>query len=144
MKRLLIISCSARKLKKKRTTAIDLYRGVFFQVLKKALLVPEIEASTDILIISAKYGLLSCTSRVAYYEQRLNYETNKALKPVITDAFAQVFAANTYENIFVNLGKDYVQLISDVPELDSATYAHGGSGMRCQQLKQWLHFPHRA
>jgi cytoplasmic iron level regulating protein YaaA (DUF328/UPF0246 family) len=142
MKRLLLLSCSSRKLKAENTTAIQLYTGVFFQVLKKALLVPEIQTTTDILIISAKYGLLAPESSVEFYEQRLDKRTKEILKPAVATGLTSKLASSTYKDIFVNLGRDYLELISGVPELAKATYAGGGIGKRCQQLKQWLYLPH--
>lgn len=54
-KYLLILSCSKTKKNIDRTPAIELYDGMYYKVLKKNY---PTNANLDILILSAKYGLI--------------------------------------------------------------------------------------
>jgi cytoplasmic iron level regulating protein YaaA (DUF328/UPF0246 family) len=60
MPRLLILACSARKrLDRSALPAIERYDGVNFRILKKLQREHAFPHDLDVLILSAKYGLLS-------------------------------------------------------------------------------------
>lgn len=140
--RLLILSCSQRKRRCNSTVeALQLYDGVFFRVLKKAVDRPEILNDLEVLILSAKYGLLFPTSSVRYYDERMTRKRADELLPVVSKQLADFVATSSYDDVFVNLGKDYLPLVAGTPEFSTAVFAAGGSGQRCQQLKQWLYLP---
>lgn len=75
---LLIIACSGRK----RTDsgllpAIARYDGGHFRVLRKARTDGYLSNYLDVLILSAKYGLIEACKPIANYEQRMNRNTSQ-------------------------------------------------------------------
>lgn len=75
MSRLLIIACSGPK-REGEHRAVDLYRGVMFNVLRKWL--PR-EGAPDIYILSAKFGLVPADAIIPAYEQRMTKDRMLAL-----------------------------------------------------------------
>jgi hypothetical protein len=61
----LFISCSQRKHSAKQpVSALELYNGFYYQIIKKLMREGRLTSNIDILIISAKYGLLLPSSRI--------------------------------------------------------------------------------
>ncbi|PMK78593.1 hypothetical protein BCT94_05770 [Vibrio breoganii] len=76
MKNVLIIGCSANKLKGCHK-AIDLYTGSMFQLLKSKLAKPT--DTFEVLILSAKHGLVSANSVLRDYDEKMPSRKSKAL-----------------------------------------------------------------
>jgi hypothetical protein len=140
--RLLILSCS----KAKRPTnlavqAIDLYDGPAFRVLRRFISNSNISADLDILILSAKHGFLSSSTRIATYDQRMGSHT--VLPPAKLRQQLTVFTfGKHYSEVFINLGSDYFSHLPDLTTvLDGPPCiitARGRIGERLHSLKEWL------
>lgn len=140
--RLLVLSCSQRKRRiNSPVEALSLYSGVFFQVLKKALVKPEIHKDLDVIILSAKYGLLLPTTLISHYDERMTKKRLAELQPLVFQDLRDFLCSKNYSDIFVNLGKDYLPLVPTMFEFSEASFGAGGSGLRCKQLKEWLYLP---
>lgn len=101
MKRsLLIISCSGAKDKVLGVLpTIMRYKGPFYPTLHKAIRENRLPKNLDILIVSAKYGLLQPDEPIEDYDQEMDDKRARELRPSIQkklDAFLD--------------GKDYNQL----------------------------------
>ena len=141
-KYLLIISCSKKKKKvNSKLKAIELYDGVIFRTIKKTISESQISKLLDILIISAKYGLIKSTDKIRYYDEMMNENKVKLLKPQATKRIQETLK-NNYDEIFINLGKNYILLVKDIEKFINSNsriiYASGKIGKRLKQTKNWL------
>lgn len=139
MSTLLVQSCSATKQKVENPVrALDLYDGYFFKIIKKASRSDQLQSGLDILIISAKHGVVDPDDEIGYYDQRMDVERAQELNHDIVKSLVKSIEGKEYEKIWVNLGKDYHPAIDglesavDVP----VEYIEGcGIGMKGKQLK---------
>ena len=139
--RLLILSCSARKTNNPGLIpAIDRYDGHFFRVLKKALR-DGYAHNVQLAILSSRFGLLNTYTLIPDYDQRMTPERCEAEKPDLQRNLNLWLGDTRYDEIFVNLGNDYLPLIEGMPGLATATFAAGQIGERARQLKEWLRSP---
>lgn len=140
MKSLLLIRCSKRKFKRNDVRAIDLYDGGNFRILRKYYPIETI----DVMIISAKYGLISPEDKISYYNvtvKDLSKNEKEKLSKNIMEKLNIFLKDNSiiYDKIFFDLGNDYMSLIKDY---DFSSYdiirEDGGIGKKLKKLKQFL------
>jgi hypothetical protein len=137
------VACSQRK----RSTpgllpAIERYDGVHFRVLRKARREGYWPENLDVLIVSAKYGLLDLDTAIENYDLRMTLEQAILLKPLVVSMLAEQVKSRTYTEVFLNVSKTYcmalehwnVSLSRDTP----VVYASGGIGQRASQMRRWL------
>lgn len=98
---LLLIACSAPKLKGTHR-AIDLYRGVMFDVLRKWM--PH-EGQPDVFILSAKHGLLHADTPTESYEQPMTRE--RAATLMAQPLALETFQGKRYSEAFIAGGRAY-------------------------------------
>jgi cytoplasmic iron level regulating protein YaaA (DUF328/UPF0246 family) len=97
--------------------AIKGYDGKIFLTLRKALR-EGLGHNVDVLIISAKYGLLRATDEISYYEERMTKQKAHELKDrVLSKLKLLVTNGGNYRKIFVMLGKDYLEAIRGVSKI---------------------------
>ena len=139
MSNLLLVACSARKRAEPTNPvpALERYDGVLFRVVRKWLRQTP-SAPPDVLIISAKFGLIDSTMPIPDYDQRMTVKRATELSPQVRGGLRSILARHTYQSIFVNMGRDYLVTVAEITELSIATWAYGGIGQRAQQLKAWL------
>ncbi len=139
-RRVLIISCSAdkRRSPSAKMPAIERYDGVFFKVLRKALREGRCQPPVAILIISAKYGLITSKTLIPNYDKKMNSRQADRLRASIRKELQQRIHKIEPGGIFVNLGEAYAGIIHDLPALQSASWAAGPIGKRAAMLKAWL------
>jgi hypothetical protein len=140
---LLIVACSQRKCVTPGVLpALERYDGVYFRVLRKARREGYWPAKLDVLIVSAKYGLLEANTPITHYDVRMTREQATRLRPLVVPPLAEWIASRTYTEIFLNMGKTYhmaldgwdVSLTRDITVL----YAKGGIGQKASQMRTWL------
>jgi hypothetical protein len=135
-KYLLILPCSKRKKLFSETSALDLYDGPFYRVLRKNM-----SPNLDSLILSAKYGLISSKDTVSYYDQIMTPERAEELSPEIMTKLETIIRNGCYDEIFINLGKTYMLALEkskNVLDGYNVYWAGGQIGERLHQLKTWL------
>lgn len=120
---LLLISCSKTKNRQLRNNeevklpAIKGYDGKIFLTLRKAFR-EGLGHNVDVLIISAKYGLLEATDEISYYEERMTKQKAAELRDrVLSKLKLIVTNGGDYKKIFVMLGKAYFEAISGLSTL---------------------------
>ena len=120
---LLIISCSKTKNSQLRNNegiklpAIKGYDGKIFLTLRKAFR-EGLGHNVDVLIISAKYGLLRATDEISYYEERMTKQKAQELREKILSKLKLIVTnGGNYRKIFVMLGKDYFEAINGLSNL---------------------------
>ena len=131
---LLLISCSARKISTPETLpALDRYDGPTYRTLRKARYEGYIPEHLDVLIISAKHGLIPCQHPVDDYDQVMTPERAEELRPEIQQKLEGLIATKKggYNQVFINLGKTYMQTLEGFHwELLSTLEASGGIGLK--------------
>lgn len=142
MKRyLLLISCSNRKVETNiGLPAIERYDGGTYRVIRKMQREKIFPNNIDVKIISAKFGLIDSETNVPYYDQRLDKQRVAELKSEVQRKFLDLISTDKYSKVYVDLGKDYLALITD---LDNATnkkliFSQGRIGERLSKLRNWL------
>ena len=140
MNNLLIISCSQRKIETQGTLyAMYRYDGPTYRTLWKCLREGRLPDNLDVLIISAKYGLLTWREPILNYEQKMTAERADALRPFIQERLIKILEVQQYDQVFINLGKLYMRTLDGFHwGLVSAMEASGGIGLKTQQMKAWL------
>ncbi len=135
-KKLLVISCSKAKKDLVNKPAIEIYDGPSFRILRKSYLTDK-----DILIISAKYGIINSDFLISTYEQRMTPHRAKELSYEISNRIDVALSSGLYNEVFFELGKDYL----DSVKIDPSKYQHlkikfdsGSIGVRLHNLKAWL------
>jgi|AntDeeMetagen285_2_1112576.scaffolds.fasta_scaffold00270_2 cytoplasmic iron level regulating protein YaaA (DUF328/UPF0246 family) len=139
MTSLLIQSCSATKESVDTPVpALDLYDGYFFRIIKKAVRANRFQPGLDIIIISAKHGVVEPDDHIGYYDQEMDTERANELNDEIIDAIASKVVEHEYEKVWVNLGKDYMPAVDGIDEAVDVPVLHiegSGIGMKGKQLK---------
>ena len=148
MQYLLIIGCSQRKVESPGVLpAMDRYDGPTYRTLRKHFPDGDLPENLDIVIISAKYGLIECEQPIENYDQRMTPERADALASTVQDALQRKIIANTdegthsyiYDEVFINLGKTYKRTLESFHwGLIRTLEATGGIGLKTQQMKVWL------
>jgi cytoplasmic iron level regulating protein YaaA (DUF328/UPF0246 family) len=141
-RRLLVISCSAKKRKSRgEISAWDLYDGMVFRVLKKLQRESEFSHDIDIVIISAKYGLLLPKQKVKWYDLRMNASLAQSQRRAVVNRLRKLIRHKVYGEVCINLGKDYLPAIGDPklwkPRRAKLTFIDGEIGRRLHQIKKW-------
>ena len=139
---LLIISCSQCKVSTPETlAAIDRYDGPTYRTLRKARREGRYPKNLNILIISAKYGLLACQQPADNYDQKMTLKHADKLRPEIQNRLKSFIQTKRggYDQVFINLGKVYRQTLDGFHwGLLSTLEASGGIGQKTSQMKAWL------
>jgi len=139
---MLIMACSHRKcLAPGLLSALELYDGGSYRLLRKAKREGYLPERLDILILSAKYGLISASTSIAYYEQRMTRERAKELQARTVQTLENYAQQHSYQEVYVDLGQDYYPAIGDVSKIfanASVICAQGKIGERLARVKHWL------
>jgi hypothetical protein len=137
---LLVISCSERKLRRPRRPipAIERYDGVFYRLLRKARREGILNADITIVILSARFGMLTTDSPIPYYDQSMNTDRLRVLQPSIRRGLKRLLLKKKFDQVYVNLGRSYAPAVEPLSEIRNAVWASGGIGQRAQLMKRWL------
>ncbi len=109
MHRLLLLSCSERKHSSVSSlSAWKRYDGINFRVLKKLEREHAFPKNLDVLILSAKYGLVHPRTLIEYYDQKMTHARATELAPSVSKALDRILRQKKYSEIFINLSEHYI------------------------------------
>ena len=141
-KSLLIISCSGKKDKSPRKLpALMRYKGPFYPTLHKAIRENYFPKNLDILIISAKYGLLKSEDLIECYDQKMDCPRANELRPQIQADLKAFLNGKDYDQLFNGLWKVYNKTLEgfDLGKYcDHLIPVETNRGKKMRQLKQWI------
>jgi len=145
MNRLLILSCSQTK-RPMRGPAIDVYDGVQYRTLRRALdvITPTLRQRTYVEIVSAMHGLIRSDYVIdGAYDLRMTTSRIDGLRHcVMSDLRQSMPSPLSFENVYISMGKDYLPALDGIEEqfhnAMAVEYNKGGIGTRLKNLKQWL------
>lgn len=121
--------------------AIERYDGGSFRVIKKAKREDAKFENIEILILSAKYGLINSSTLIADYEQKINRQRAKELNCQVLQTLKKYADIDDYLEVYIDLGLNYSLAIEGVKEFflrSQIIFAQGRIGERLKQLKLWL------
>jgi hypothetical protein len=135
--RLLIISCSARKIAAtKPTAALNVYDGPLYRALRRRRADGSFPSDIVIKIVSAKHGLLSEDAPIRSYDKRLDPKRDARLLAETRSSLAAIVKKHAPTSVCISLGKDYAQAL---PALDDgvAVRVQGPPGSRVRKVLDW-------
>jgi len=140
---LMIISCSDKKnIQPGLLPAIQRYKGAWYGVINKLKREGNLPDNLEILIISAKYGLINSEIQIENYDQKMDYTRARELNEPILSKLENIIYTTSYERILVNLGSTYMAAISGlekiVPNKTKIRLLKGRIGERKRDMKEWV------
>lgn len=143
-KSLLIVSCSKKKTETPGLIpAHERYKGVVFGMIRNIKTDNEFPTGDlDILIVSAKLGLLEWDERIENYDQKMDTKQAKILRQGVQDKLNSYLAGKEYNEIFINMGKVYLGTLEgfDWGQYDGKIIKATGSGngIMNSQMGKWI------
>lgn len=143
MRRLLVLTCSARKrLNTEGLAALERYDGPQWQLLRRIqrdqpLLVQDV----DIYAISAKYGFIPATRQIPLYEQKMTLGRALEIQEQTNQAFTELLQQGHYASCCLGLSQIYHQALGQWEDYRGSTVvsiADGPMGEKLRQIKTWL------
>ena len=105
-KYLLILGCSNRKNPiQTKVKPLDLYDGVNYRVLKKFFRKCGKPKNLEILIISAKYGLLKMDDMIEYYDEKMTIQRANVLHDSIMKRLKKFLEGKKFDEVHLNMAK---------------------------------------
>jgi len=95
----------------------------------------------DILILSAKYGLINSDNLISHYDQIMTPKRAEELANEIMVKLERTFRNEDYDEVFINLGKNYMLALDESKNIldeNNVNWAKGQIGERLHQLKDLL------
>jgi cytoplasmic iron level regulating protein YaaA (DUF328/UPF0246 family) len=137
------MSCSSRKLRLEgQVSAWALYDGVAYRMLKRMQREDKFPQDVDILILSARYGLIRPDTPIAFYDQRMTSATALEQADRNRTILRSVLNDSSYHTVFAAMGRVYMTAIEPtsewLPANVSFQVAEGGIGCKLRHLKIWL------
>ncbi len=145
MKRCLLITCSKAKLSNQNLLpAIERYDGPCFRVLRRFFReIPSGKDDLKVLVLSAKYGLISGDQLIPNYDCIMTAARAEELRPQVLDSLERQIAEGYWTEIFVLMSANYHEVIlgfeANLPSKIEVICAKGAQGVKARQLRDWLH-----
>jgi len=140
-RRLLIIGCSNKKNKFDHLeTALNVYDGPNYRSLKKMIRSKNFPDDVQIMIISAKYGMIFPDELIGYYDQKMTAKQSELLRSEMKKKLKKYVCEKKFNECFINLGKTYRDSIQDFtfPNYLIPKYADGKIGEKRSEMIKWL------
>lgn len=142
-RRLLLLSCSQRKRRTRGLLpAINRYDGPAFRVLRRYLGEPP-TVQPEVIILSAKWGLISGDTLLPHYDQQMTEQRATKLRPLIIKQLHKILEAQSYKEMFIVMSRSYFQVLTDqeLSKIASLTIyiPQGRQGQKISALYDWLH-----
>jgi hypothetical protein len=157
-RRLLILSCSDRKndvapdspqqlfgfmttRRARSLAAWEIYAGVAFQVVKRCQREGTFPPDIDIVILSAKYGLITPEREITYYDLKMTRELAARQREANVRLLGEMLSAKSYREIFLMMGRTYLQALEPLDEWRGGVkiiHEPADIGVMLGKLKAWL------
>jgi len=142
-RRLLILSCSLRKrIVEGKVATWDLYDGVAFRVLKRSKREGRFPGDVEVLILSARYGLIRPETEIGFYDQRMTVEVARCQARTNCAFLHGLLRTRCYREVFVMMGRTYLVALEPfeawLPSNTRCVIAPGGLGQKLSVMKAWL------
>lgn len=140
---LLIISCSDSKNHQEGPIpAIRRYTGAWYGVINKLKREGKFPLNVDVLIISAKYGLIRSNDLIEDYNWKMDVSRARELNESVVEKLKVILEKTDYESVLINLGREYMETIRGFEEVvvpsQKVFILKGKIGLRKRELRNWL------
>lgn len=144
MKRLLVVSCSARK---HPTTgegmgALWLYRGAPYQMMQQLAFSGNWPSDLEVRVLSAMYGLVWLHTRMQRYDCRMDDYRRHLVGGRAREELRDMLRTRQYGQVYLHMGKEYLAALQPLTEwaVDGIPVyrAEGGIGKQFAALKKWV------
>lgn len=139
---LLVQSCSKSKNRPPQPcSALKLYDGYFFKIIKKARREDQFRDDIDICILSAEYGIIDESTTIKHYDRRMDAERAEDLRPDVVSTLADRVEKEGYDSLLVNVGGTYRTAIDGIAQAVTADVEYveaEGIGEKGSLLKQTI------
>ncbi|NVM54531.1 MAG: peroxide stress protein YaaA [Candidatus Helarchaeota archaeon] len=142
-KHLLIISCSESKNPNPGMLhAMERYTGAWYGVINKLKKERKFPDNLDILIISAKYGLINSDKNIENYDWKMDESRARELRDSVISKLKNILSKSKYESILINLGSTYMEALYGfekiIPDTTKISILKGTIGPRKRDLRSWI------
>jgi len=121
---------------------MERYTGAWYGVINKLAREGRFPDNLEILIISARYGLISSNEKIEHYDQKMNPSRARELRDSIINKLKDILSETRYESILINLGSMYMEAISGfekiIPDYTKISVLKGTIGPRKRDLRRWI------
>lgn len=117
------------------------YKGPFYRTLHKAMRENRFPKNLDILIVSAKYGLLTSDEPIEDYDQKIDAKRARELRPSVQEKLGAFLERKDYDQLFNGLWKDYQAVLKGFDlenRFDAVIPVEANRGKKMSQLKAWI------
>ena len=140
---LLILSCGGKKCAyPEPLPAIDRYIGGYYRIIHKLMREGQFPDNMDMLILSAKYGLIQTETLIENYDQKMSKPRAIELQDEVGRALDLHLGTKNYAEIFVNLGKDYMIAVEKSVQMyrqrAKIKHAKGPQGIKGGEMRRWI------
>lgn len=94
--------------------------------------------NTHIIIISAKYGLLSPFDPIDYYDKKMTKERALKLNCIIKTELIKFLSNKKFKEVFISMGKTYLFCLEGINFEIPVYVAKGKIGQKLSKTKKWL------
>jgi hypothetical protein len=124
--------------------AIERYDGPYFRVLRRFFReVPSGKDDIKVLVLSARYGLISGECPIPNYDHIMTTARAVELRPQVLDSLINQITHDYWAEIFVLMSAKYHEVIKgfedNLPSSTRIICVKGAQGVKARQLKDWLH-----
>lgn len=140
---LLVIACSQRKTPGlAEGPAWEIYDGALYRVLKKSFRIrPALRPAIEILIVSARYGVIAPETVITTYNEHLTPILVRARGDYWSEQLQARLGGRVFRAAHVNLGREYLRALPGLAGLlapADVDWTAGGIGTRCAATKRWV------
>lgn len=141
-RRLLVLACSSRKVSSAELLpAIDRYDGVAYRVVKRLQCLGQYPEDVDLVIISAKYGVIPHDQPIPTYDLRMTPERAREQAAENRNILARLLENASYREVFISAGKNYLLALEPFDAWRGTVRVRtnkGKIGLQLKGLKMWL------
>jgi hypothetical protein len=137
-----VLACSSRKVSSAGLLpAIERYDGVAYRVVKRLQRLGQYPKDVDLLIISAKYGIIQYDHPIPTYDLRMTPEQALEQAEENHNILSRFLHGRSISEVFISAGKEYLLGLEPFDAWRGEVRVRtnkGKIGLQLKALKDWL------
>jgi cytoplasmic iron level regulating protein YaaA (DUF328/UPF0246 family) len=137
-----VLACSSRKVPASGLLpALERYDGVAYRVVKKLRRLGQYPEDVDLLIVSAKYGVIPPDRLIPDYDVQMTPCRAREQANSNGEALKRFFKGRSYAEVFISVGRNYLLALEPFGAWRGTarvTVNKGQIGFQLKGLKGWL------
>jgi hypothetical protein len=121
--------------------ALERYDGVAYRIVKKLQRHGQYPEDVDLLVLSAKYGVINHDRPIPHYDLRMTRGRALELADASRDFLIRLLKGRSYGEVFISAGKDYLLALEPFDAWCGSVSVRvnkGSIGIQLKGLKRWL------